>query len=52
VYDLGHLTLAIDYLERLDERTFYIGELALVYSVLPDLLPDLIDGSLVVTVRG
>lgn len=40
--DWDHFTLAMDYIEGFDERVVSVGELALIYSILPELLLELI----------
>jgi hypothetical protein len=40
--DLDQFTLAMEYIEGFDERIVTVGELALIYSVLPELMLELI----------
>jgi hypothetical protein len=39
--DLDRFSLAMDYVEGCNDRAMTVGELALIYSVLPDLLLEL-----------
>ena len=36
--DLDEFTLAMEYIEGFDERIVTVGELALIYSVLPEVM--------------
>lgn len=40
--DLDQFCLAMEYIEGFDERVVTVGELALIYSVLPELMLELI----------
>lgn len=40
--DLDQFCLTMDYIEGIDERVVSVGELALIYSVLPELILELI----------
>ena len=39
--DLDRFTLAMDYIEGIDDRVMSVGELRLIYSVLPEVLLEL-----------
>jgi hypothetical protein len=39
--DLDRFVLAMDYLEGVNDRAATVGELALIYSVLPELMLEL-----------
>ncbi len=39
--DLDRFTLAMDYIEGVSDRAVTVGELALIYSVLPELMLEL-----------
>ena len=39
--DLDRFTLAMDYVEGISDRAVSVGELALIYSVLPELMLEL-----------
>ena len=40
--DLDRFILAMDYIEGYNDRAMSVGELALIYSVLPELMLELI----------
>ena len=41
MYDLNQLCMALDYIEGFDEQVVTVGELGLIYAILPELLLDL-----------
>jgi hypothetical protein len=45
VYKLNQFILAIDYVEGVDDRVVSVGELALIYAILPEVLRDMMSGS-------
>jgi hypothetical protein len=47
VYKLNQFCLALDYIEGFDERVVSIGELGLIYAILPEVLLDMMAGNVV-----
>jgi hypothetical protein len=45
VYKINHFCLALDYIEGVDDRIVSIGELALIYAILPELMLDMMAGN-------
>jgi hypothetical protein len=45
VYNVNEFCLALDYVEGFDERVVSVGELGLIYAILPEVLLDMMAGN-------
>ena len=45
MYKLNQFVITVDYLEGFEERQVSVGELALIYAILPEVLLDMMAGN-------